>query len=91
MLDIGAFRVSFPTVLPRLRGVGGPFACLVLHLCLAPGMESVDCLLHERPALSDAAVDLLRQNSETLVAKADRPLLPLLRYRRCHCQLVSSV
>jgi hypothetical protein len=54
-------------------------------------MESVDCLLHERPALSNAAVDLLRQNSETLVTKADCLLLPLLRYRRCHCQLVSSV
>ena len=89
--DIGAFRVSCLTVLPRLRGLGGLLASLVLHSSLALGMESVDCFLHEGPALSDAAVDLLRQNSETLVTKADRLLLPLLRYRRCHCQLVSSV
>jgi hypothetical protein len=87
MGDIRAFRLSFLTALPRLRGL----VCLVLHSCLALGMESVDCLLHERPALSDAAVDLLRQNLETLVTKTDSLGLPLLRKRRRHCQLVSSV
>jgi hypothetical protein len=89
--DIDAFGVSFLTVLPRLRGVGGLLDCLVLHSCLAWGMESVDCLLHEGPALPHAAVDLLRQNSEALVTKADRFFLPLLRNRRRHRQLVSSV
>ena len=71
--------------------MGAPLACLVLHLCPALELESLDCLLQERPALSDATVDLLRQNSEALVAKADGLLLPLLRNRRRHCQLVSSV
>ena len=89
--NIGAFRASFLTVLLRLRGLGSPLACLVLHSALALGMQRFDRLLHERPALLDAAVDLLRQNSEPLVTQADRLLLPLLRYRWGHCQLVSRV
>jgi hypothetical protein len=89
--NIDAFKISLLTVLPRLRAMDGLLACLVLHSCLALGMDSVDCLLHERPALPDAAVNLLRQNSEALVTKPDRLLLPLLRDRRRYCQLVSSV
>jgi hypothetical protein len=54
-------------------------------------MQSVDRLLHERPALSDAPIDLLRHNSEALATKTDRLLLPLFRQKRGHCQLVSSV
>ncbi len=89
--DIEAFRSSFLTVVVRLRNLRGLLACYLLRSSMALGIESVDGLLHERPILSNAAIDLFRQNLETLVTKADRLSLPLLRYRRCHSQLVSSV
>jgi hypothetical protein len=71
--------------------MGRPLVSLAIHLCLGLGVESVDHLPHKRLAQPDTAVDLLRQHSEALVAKPDRLLLPLLRNRRRHRQLVPSV
>jgi hypothetical protein len=54
-------------------------------------LDTVDRLLHERPILSNATIDLFRQNLETLVTEQNRVPLALLRNRRRHGQLVSSV
>jgi hypothetical protein len=87
--DIGTFGVSYLT--PRILGLDNPLSCLVLPSRLALGMEGVDRLLHERATQPNAAIDLFRQNFETRITKADRLRLPLLRDRRRHSQLVSSV
>jgi hypothetical protein len=89
--NVGAFAIRFLTVLPRLHASDGLLACLALNACLAMGLDSVDRLLHERPALSDAAIHLLRQQLEALVTKPDRLLLPFLRDRRRYRQLISRM
>ena len=43
------------------------------------GVQAVDGLLHKRPALTNAAIDLLRQDLEALVAENDRLALSQLR------------
>jgi hypothetical protein len=47
-------------------------------------METVDRLLHERPMLPNATIDLFRQNLETLITEKNCLTLPLLRNRGCH-------
>ena len=89
--EIEAFRSRFLTLVLWLRDLRGFLACCLRCSSMALGIEAVDRLLHERPTLSNAAIDLFRQNLETLVTKEDRLLLPLLRNRRRHRQLVSSV
>jgi hypothetical protein len=89
--DIEAFRRSFLILAPWLRKLRSFLACCLLRTSRALRIEIADRLLHERPALSNAAIDLFRQNLETLVTKADHLSLLLLRNRRCHGQLVSSV
>ncbi len=55
------------------------------------GIEAVDRLLHQRPALPNAPVDLLRQNLEALVAEASGFLLPRLRERWHDCKVIPGV
>ena len=45
------------------------------------GIETINRLLHQRPALPNAPVDLLGQNLESLVAEVSGFLLPRLRER----------
>ena len=45
------------------------------------GIEAVDRLLHQGPALPNAPIDLLGQNLESLVAEVSGFLLPRLRER----------
>ncbi len=91
LAEIEAFRSSFVTVVLWLRDPRGFLACCLRCSSMALGIEAVDGLPYERPTLSNAAIDLFRQNLETLVTKEDRVLLPLLRNRRRHSQLVSSM
>lgn len=55
------------------------------------GIETINRLLHQRPALPNAPVDLLGQNLEALVAEASRFLLPRLRQWRHDCKVIPGV
>jgi hypothetical protein len=62
----------------------------VVGLAVA-GIEAVDRLLHQGPALPNAPVDLLGQNLESLVAEDSRFLLPRLRERWHDCKVIPGV
>src|SRR5712664_2632968 len=84
--DFNIFRSSVAPVLLRPRIARGLLAHCLPRWFAVFGIETVDRLLHERSMLSNATIDLFRQNLETLVTEQNRVALALLRDRRRHGQ-----
>jgi hypothetical protein len=66
-----------------------PRSCLRLRLVC--GFETVDRLLHERLVHLDASVDLFGKNFEALIAEAHGVVLPRLRKRWHHCEMIAGM
>jgi hypothetical protein len=73
------------------RIVRGPLACCLIRFFLLSGVWAVDGLLHKRPALTNAPIDLLGQDLEALVAENDRLALSRFGNRRHDRQMISGV
>src|SRR5579883_2390586 len=57
-------------------------ACCRLEFFALSGVQTVGGLSYKRPALADAATDLLGHDLEALVAESNRRALPRFRERR---------
>jgi hypothetical protein len=68
-----------------------PLARCLIRFFLLSGVYAVDGLLHKRPVLTNAAINLLGQDFKALVAENDRLALSRFGNRRHDSQMISSV
>ena len=68
-----------------------PLARCLIRFFLLSGVQAIDGLLHKRPALTNAPIDLLDQDFEALVAENDRLALSRFGNRRHDGQMISGV